>query len=68
MSKMREYTDTQLLDTLQRMTNKCSYTGRVVLRDSVMCRGWRLHETSGYKDSSSKSVRQAIINYIEETA
>ena len=57
--------DKKRLDFLQRLTNKMSYTGRVQLRKSFNGRGWRLHETSSYK-YSSKSVRTAIDNFIEE--
>jgi hypothetical protein len=53
-------TDTERLDFLQHLTNRKHYTGRVVLRESVMGRGWRLHETSrdGFSD-----VRKAIDSF-----
>lgn len=56
------YTDTDLINYLQDLTDKAEYTGRVVLRKSTTDRGWRLHETSRL---GSKSVRQAIVNFIE---
>lgn len=57
------YTDTDLLNYLQNLTDKIDYTGRVVLRKSSTGRGWRLHETSRL---GPKSVRQAIVNFIVE--
>lgn len=60
---MTGYTDTDLISYLQDLTDRAEYTGRVVLRKSTTDRGWRLHETSRL---GSKSVRQAIINFIEE--
>lgn len=57
------YTDKELLDFLQHLTDKCNYTGRVILRDSTTGRGWRLHETS--TTGANSDVRQAIVNYIE---
>lgn len=59
----RQYTDTELLDFLQELTDREKYTGRVVLRESSTGRGWRLHEISG---SSVCDVRQAIINFMEK--
>ena len=58
-------TDTELLNALQLLNDKKSYTGKCVLRLSVTGRGWRLHETSN-KDAIS-DVRQAIRNYLNET-
>ena len=55
MSKTR---DTERLDFLQRMTNRCVYTGRVVFRWSENGRGWRLHETS--RPYAVADVRAAI--------
>ena len=64
------YSDKILLDYLQQLTDETNRTSslynKVVLRDSMIGRGFRLHETSGYDDTSCKNVRQAIINYIEE--
>lgn len=56
--------DTELLDFLQQELNKSAYTGKVVCRDSMTNRGWRLHETS--RDGGVSDVRQAIINYMEK--
>ena len=61
---MREYTDTELLDYLQYLTSQKKYTGRVVLRNSMTGRGWRLHETSGY--DGIRDVRMAIGNYMQQ--
>lgn len=60
---MRGYTDTDLLNQLQLLTDKAEYTGKVILRKSTTGRGWRLHETRW--DGSTSSVRQAIVNFIE---
>jgi len=57
-------TDTDRINFLQKLTQDSKYTKRVVLRDSVTGRGWRLHETSikeGVHD-----VRTAIDNYYKE--
>lgn len=54
--------DKERLDFLDSLTGQ--YTGRVILRDSTMGRGWRLHETS--RKSSHKTVREAIDAYNEE--
>lgn len=61
---MRKYTDTELLNYLQQETEKEDYTGRVICRQSTTGRGWRLHESSWC--GSVTTVRQAIINFIEE--
>jgi len=56
-------TDTELLDCLQELTDQGRYGGHVVLRQSSVGRGWRLHETKhrrGYRD-----VREAIEAYAE---
>lgn len=62
---MAKYTDTELLNFLQKITDESRYTGTVILRDSDTGRGWRLHETS--LDGAVADVRQAIENYIEQT-
>lgn len=62
--ELREYTDTDLLNFLQQLTNKAAYTGKVVCRDSSTGRGWRLHETHAYNAVSD--VRQAIMNYMKD--
>lgn len=61
---MDKYTDTELLDFLQHITDKKQYTGRVILRDSINDRGWRLHETSN--ESAGYNVRLAIAEYIND--
>ncbi len=53
--------DTERLDFLQELTEKCAYTGRVILRESTTGRGWRLHE-SGI-NYAVNSVREAIDNF-----
>ena len=60
---MKDYTDTELLDYLQYLTSQKKYTGRVVLRNSMTGRGWRLHETSG--NDGIRDVRMAIANYMQ---
>ena len=57
------YSDTELLDYLQTLTDQKGYTGRVILRMSCTGRGWRLHETS---ESAVSNVREAIASYMEE--
>ena len=57
------YSDTDLLNYLQKLTDDAKYTGKVILRDSTSGRGWRLMETSW--DGCVPDVREAIINYIE---
>lgn len=62
---MKKFTDTELLDYLQQKTDECNYTGKVICRWSITGRGWRLHETSGYKQIANTDVRQAITDFIE---
>jgi len=62
---MAKYTDTELLDFLQKLTDQRRFTGTVILRNSDTSRGWHLHETN--HDSAVADVRQAIENYIEQT-
>jgi len=57
------YTDTELLDFLQELTDKSDSAGRVVMRDSSIGRGWRLHESSA--DFAVKDVRSAITTYMK---
>ncbi|MFH1547258.1 MAG: hypothetical protein ABIC57_02115 [bacterium] len=65
---MKQYTDTELLDFLQGLTDRKVYTGKVILRNSVTGRGWRLHETSGAGvEQPRNNVRQAIIDFMEKT-
>lgn len=51
-----EITDRERLDFLDSLTGNGS--GKIILRDSLTGRGWRLHETS--KDHSYPTVREAI--------
>lgn len=60
---MPKYSDTELLDFLQKLTDDHRYTGMVMLRDSTTGRGWRLHETS--HSGAVSDVRQAITNYVD---
>lgn len=60
----KEYTDTELLDYLQKLTDEQNYTGEVILRRSTTGRGWRLHETSW--KGAVKDVRLAIIKFIQK--
>lgn len=62
MRKKYKYTDKQMLDFLQGLTDYARYTGKAILRYSATGRGWRLHETS--KDAGVKDVREAIVNYM----
>lgn len=61
---MERYTDTDLLNFLQELTDKKAYTGKVILRNSSNGRGWRLHETS--ITSAQSDVRKAIITFMEK--
>jgi len=55
---MKTYTDKERLDFLQKLNNRKKYTGKVILRESRIGRGWRLHETS--REDGYSSVREAI--------
>ena len=55
---MAKYTDTELLDFLQRRIDKSTYTGKVILRMSTTSRGLRLHET--FREGAVRDVREAI--------
>lgn len=59
---IRELTDTDLLNWLDRQTGK--YTGKVLFRWSTTGRGWRLHETS--QKGAVTTVREAIVNAMKE--
>ena len=61
---IKKYTDTELLDFLQKLNDRHNFTGMCILRESVTGRGWRLHETilSGRK----YNVREAIIKYMRK--
>ncbi len=56
-------TDTELLNALQELNDKNTYTGKCILRMSVNGRGWRLHETS--RPSARFGVRGAIEDFIK---
>lgn len=58
-------TDTELLDALQKLNDKCKYTGKCVLRMSTSQRGWRLHETS--RRGAQRNIRTAIYDFIMST-
>jgi len=58
--------DTELLDYLQKLTDRKKYTGRVICRMSTIGRGWRLHETSLF--GAKPSVREAIEDFIKRSA
>lgn len=63
----KQYSDTELLDFLQSLNDRQKYTGKAILRESSMGRGWRLHETSGAGvEHPTNNVRQAIINFMEK--
>ena len=64
VEELNKPTDTELLDFLQQQTNKATYTGKVICRDSITGRGWRLLESSA--DGVVSDVRQAIINYMKQ--
>lgn len=53
-----EFSDTALLNYLQRRLDRANYTGRCVLRESHRGHGFRLHETSA--PNGVPSVREAI--------
>lgn len=57
-------TDKERLDFLQKLTDRKSYTGTIILRESATGRGWRLHETN--QEGSSENVRDAIDRFMEE--
>ena len=62
---MEEYTDTEMLDCLERELKKAKYTGKCILRESTTGRGWRLHETT--HDTAVDSVREAISNFMRDS-
>lgn len=57
-------TDKERLDFLQKLTDRKTFTGKVILRQSSFGRGWRLHETSW--PNSVTSVRTAIDNFMKK--
>ena len=57
------HTDTELIDYLQKLTDRKHYTGKVILRESQSGRGWRLHETS--RPEAVSNVRKAISQMLE---
>lgn len=56
---MKQPTDTEILDWLQRQLGWRVYTGQCVFRWSGTGRGWRLHETGrdGFAD-----VRECLVD------
>ncbi len=60
---MPRYTDKQLLDFLQLLTNRRRNTGKVVIRESSKGGGWRLMETAN--KHGVKDVRQAITRALD---
>ncbi len=64
MSEKPVYTDTELLDYLQKLTDQSKYTGRVICRLSETGWGWRLHETS--RLGADTDVREAISIALDE--
>lgn len=54
-------TDTDRINKLQELTK--GYGKGWILRESIKGRGMRLHET--YRTEASKTVREAIDNYIK---
>lgn len=56
--------DKEMLDWLQKQTDKKVYGGLVIFRWSNFGRGWRLHET--IKKGTTTSVRLAIANAMKE--
>lgn len=56
---MKEYTDTERLDFLQKLS---SYGHGWVFRKSESGRGYRLHESS--RDDATPYIREAIDNFI----
>ncbi len=62
MNEKPKYTDTELLDFLQGLTDRNRYTGRVICRLSGTGRGWRLHESS--RITAISDVREAITHAI----
>lgn len=57
--------DTELLDFLEELNSRKSYTGKCILRMSTTGRGWRLHEISQdvVDEEVSSTVREAIEKY-----
>ena len=56
-------TDKERLDFLQMLNDEGDYTRRAILRTSVTCRGWRLHESS--LEGSVTDVREAIDKFMK---
>lgn len=57
--------DTERLDFLQGLTDRKMYTGKVICRESITNRGWRLHESSW--PGSCESVRETIDNKMADS-
>ena len=62
---MSKYTDTEMIDFLERENAKQRYTGTCIFRDSSTGRGWRLHETE--LPGASYTVREALESAMEES-
>ena len=62
-TKVTEFTDEELLDYLQALTDRADYTGKVILRESTTGRGWRLHEHIG--PGAQQDVRGASGEFIK---
>lgn len=56
--KKKNYTDTELLDFLQRINNEGMHTKKCVFRISRRNWGWRLYESS--RPGAVRDVRKAI--------
>lgn len=61
---MKEYTDKELLDFLQKKNDEGAHTGKCLFRMSVRGRGWRLHETS--QTGAKRFVREMIADAIDK--
>ena len=64
MSDIRKgYTDTDLINELERLHLESGYSELCILRDSETGRSWRLHSTS--RATGKRTVREAIVNYLQ---
>lgn len=61
---MKKFSDTELLNFLEKKNKEATYTGRCIFRMSGTGRGWRLHETDFV--GAKKTVRSAIVDAIEK--
>lgn len=65
----RHYSDTEILDWLQKQNNKDTYSGKCIFRWSGTGKGWRLHETRWQEEYGIKtffSVREAVTTIMEQ--